>query len=45
MFEEFYGLTASPFSRDIPTDQLFTPAMLEETLGRMEYAAKRQLSW
>ena len=43
MFEEFYGLTASPFSRDIPTDQLFTPAMLEETLGRMEYAAKRQL--
>lgn len=43
MFESFYGLTKTPFARDIPTDQLYQSVMLEETLGRLEYAAKRQL--
>lgn len=43
MFEGFYGFTATPFSRDIPVTQLFVSELLEETLGRMEYAAQRQL--
>jgi len=43
MFEEFYGFAATPFSRDIPADQLYLSTLLEETLGRMEYAAHRQL--
>lgn len=43
MFEEFYGLVKTPFSRDIPTDHLYQSNMLEEILGRLEYAAKRQL--
>jgi len=43
MFEDFYGLSHTPFSRDIPTDQLYTSVMMEETMGRLEYAAKRQL--
>jgi len=43
MFEPFYGLSRTPFARDIPTDQLYQSVMLEETLGRLEYAAKRQL--
>lgn len=43
MFESFYGLTRTPFSRDIPTDQLYQSVMLEETLGRLEYVAQRQL--
>lgn len=43
MFEGFYGLANTPFSRDIPTDQLYPSIMLEETLGRLEYAAHRQL--
>ena len=43
MFEEFYELNHTPFSRDIPTDQLYQSNMLEEILGRLEYAAKRQL--
>jgi type II secretory pathway predicted ATPase ExeA len=43
MFETFYGLSKTPFSRDIPTDQLYQSLMLEETLGRLEYAAQRQL--
>ena len=43
MFEKFHGLSRTPFSRDIPTDQLYRSIMLEETLGRLEYAAERQL--
>lgn len=43
MFESFYGLSKTPFSRDIPTDQLYQSLMLDETLGRLEYAARRQL--
>jgi general secretion pathway protein A len=43
MFESFYGLSKTPFARDIPTDQLYQSVMLEETLGRLEYAARRQL--
>lgn len=42
MFESFYGLQRSPFSRDIPTEELYASTILEETLGRLEYAAQRQ---
>lgn len=42
MFESFYGLNRSPFSRDIPTSELYPSVTLEETLGRLEYAAQRQ---
>lgn len=43
MFETFYELPKTPFSRDIATDQLYSSIMLEEILGRLEYAAQRQL--
>jgi general secretion pathway protein A len=43
MFESFYGLSCTPFSRDIPTEELYLSVTLEETLGRLEYAAERQL--
>ncbi len=43
MFETFYHLEKTPFSRDIPTDQLYQSRMLEETLGRLEYTAQRQM--
>jgi type II secretory pathway predicted ATPase ExeA len=42
MFESFYGFAKTPFSRDIPTDQLYSSIMMEETLGRLDYAAERQ---
>lgn len=42
MFESFYGLGRSPFSRDVPTSELYESVILEETLGRLEYAAYRQ---
>lgn len=43
MFETFYGLSRTPFSRDIQTDELYVFPLLEDALGRLEYAAKRQL--
>jgi len=43
VYEAFYGLSHTPFARDIPTDKLYLSVMLEETLGRLEYAAERQL--
>lgn len=42
MFEAFYELSRSPFSRDVPPSELYESAILEETLGRLEYAAERQ---
>lgn len=43
MFETFYGFTHTPFTRDIDPCQLYYPEILDEILGRLEYAAERQL--
>ncbi len=43
MIESFYELSHTPFCRDIPTEQLYLPVMMEETLERLHYAAQRQL--
>lgn len=43
MFEDFYGFSKTPFSRDIPTEELYSSFMLDETLGRLQYAAQRQM--
>jgi type II secretory pathway predicted ATPase ExeA len=43
MFNSFYGFVRTPFTRDIPTTALYQPDMLDETLGRLEYAAESQL--
>lgn len=42
MFESFYGLSRLPFSRDVPTSELYESVILEETLGRLEYTAEKQ---
>lgn len=42
MFEVFYELEHTPFSRDIPTNQLYMSPGLEDILGRLKYAAERQ---
>jgi general secretion pathway protein A len=42
MFESFYEFTHTPFSRDIPTDQLYMSQGIEDILGRLKYAAERQ---
>lgn len=43
MFEDFYGFERTPFTRNIPTDQLYQSFIMEETLGRLQRAAYRQL--
>ena len=42
MFEGFYGLTRTPFTRDLPPDALYGSVEGDEILGRLEYAAARQ---
>ena len=43
MFEEFYGFSHTPFTRAIPTGELYPSFMMEEILGRLEHAAKSRL--
>ena len=43
MFEAFYGFTATPFSRSIPTDSLYKGNDSDELIERLKYAAERQL--
>ena len=43
MFESFFEMKATPFSRDIPTAELYESNQLEEIIGRLNYAAERQL--
>ena len=43
MIETFYGLSHTPFTRDIPTAELYPSVMMEEVMGRLEHAARRQL--
>lgn len=43
MFEKFYEMSHTPFSRDIPPKELYRSVTQDEILGRLEYAAKRQL--
>lgn len=42
MFEHFFGMTATPFTRDLPTEALYESSTLSEVLGRLVYAAQRQ---
>ena len=43
MFEEFYGFTATPFSRNIPVHALYRDSDRDEHVDRLKYAAKNQL--
>lgn len=43
MFESFYRMKHTPFTRDVPTTQLYESLAMQEVLGRLKYAAERQL--
>lgn len=43
MFEAFFGFTKTPFTRDMPTDALYSTASHEELLSRLEYASRNKL--
>lgn len=43
MYEQFFGMDHTPFSRDVPPDQLYVSQAMNDALGRLAYAADRQL--
>jgi len=43
VFEDFYGFSATPFSRTIPTDKLYRGNDSDELIKRLKYTANRQL--
>ena len=43
MYEEFYHFQTSPFSRDIPTENLFDFPEMAEVVSRMQYVCEKQL--
>lgn len=43
MYETFFEMKATPFINTIPTDALFVSNALEETLGRLSYAANKNM--
>ncbi len=43
MYEAFYSMQHTPFSRNVPADKLFESKAMRETLGRLTYVADRQL--
>ena len=42
LFEEFYSLSKTPFTRDIPVESLFNSNVVEEVISRLEFVADRQ---
>jgi len=43
MYESFFGMRHTPFTRDVPADRLYESNAIRETLGRLVYVADRQL--
>lgn len=43
MFEPFYEMVNTPFTRDVPTNKLYDSPTMQEVLGRLKYTAERQL--
>ncbi|MGG0667441.1 AAA family ATPase [Lederbergia citrisecunda] len=43
MFEQFYGMQNTPFTRDVPTEKLYDSPTMQEVLGKLKYTAERQL--
>ena len=43
MFEEYYGMIHTPFTRDIPSAALYESQAMSDSLGRLAYTAARQL--
>lgn len=43
MYEAFFGMERTPFTRDVPTDKLYESQNTADILGRLAYVADRQL--
>ncbi len=43
MYETFFEMKNTPFTRNVPPEKLYESAAINETLGRLSYVADRQL--
>ena len=43
MYEAFFGMKNTPFSRNVPPEELYESPAIHDALGRLTYAADRQL--
>lgn len=43
MYEDFYRMKHTPFSRNVPSEDLYESAAMADCLGRLSYVADRQL--
>lgn len=43
MYETYYGMCRTPFSRNIPPEELYESPAMTDALGRLAYAADKQL--
>ena len=43
MYEGFFEMINTPFTRDIPADRLYNSTQIEDAKGRLKYVADRQL--
>ena len=43
MYEDFYHMTHTPFSRNVPPEALYESRAMADCLGRLSYVADRQL--
>lgn len=43
MYEEFFEMKNTPFTRDVPIEMLYESQPMEDILGRLTYTADRQL--
>lgn len=43
MYESFFGMEHTPFTRDIPVDRLYTSPRIEDALGRLVYVVDHQM--
>lgn len=43
MYEDFFEMERTPFSRDVPAGRLYQSARIKDAVGRLSYAADRQL--
>lgn len=43
MYENYFGMRNTPFSRNVPPESLYESAAMSDALGRLAYAADKQL--
>lgn len=43
MYESYFGMTRTPFAKNVPSDKLYESPAVKENLGRLSYVADREL--